>query len=226
MKPIPLVILGAGGNSLSILDAVDEINRRSLRGPVYDLRGFLDDVPENQGKKVLGYPVLGRIDQARDFAECQFINGIASVASYAKKPEVNARSGIPNEKFESIIHPTATVSPNSKVGVGTAIMANSVICAEATIGDHVIILQNTVINHHSTVGDFATLSSGITVLGYVSIGRNAFIGGAAAIRPYISIGEGALIGMASVVVKDVAAGTTVAGNPARPLQPKETLPEA
>lgn len=226
MKPIPLVILGAGGNSLSILDAVDEINRRSLRGPVYDLRGFLDDVPENQGKTVLGYPVLGRIDQAHDYAGCQFINGIASVASYTRKPEVNARAGIPDDKFESIIHPTATVSPNSKIGVGTAIMANSVICAEATIGDHVIVLQNTVINHHSTVGDFATLSSGITVLGYVTIGRNAFVGGAAAIRPYVSIGDSALVGMASVVVKDVAAHTTVAGNPARPLRPKETLPEA
>lgn len=56
-------------------------------------------------------------------------------------------------------------------------MANSVICAEAVIGDHVIILQNTVINHHSRVGDYATLSSGITVLGYVDIGENAFIGG-------------------------------------------------
>lgn len=225
MKPVPLVILGAGGNSLSILDAVDEINRRSLRGAVYDLRGFLDDIPENQGKRVLGYPVLGKIDQARDFADCQFINGIASVASYAKKPAINARAAIPADKFETIIHPTATVSPNCRVGVGTAIMANSVICAEATIGDHVIILQNTVVNHHSTVGDFATLSSGITVLGFVTIGRNAFIGGAAAIRPHISIGEAALVGMASVVVKDVAAHTTVAGNPARPLQPKEPLPE-
>jgi acetyltransferase EpsM len=226
MKAIPLVILGAGGNSLSILDAVDEINRRSLRGPVYDLRGFLDDIPENQGKKVLGYPVLGKIDTARDYAGCQFINGIASGTSYTKKPEVNARSKIPNDKFESIIHPTATVSPNSRVGVGTAIMANSVICAEATIGDHVIILQNTVVNHHSSVGDFATLSSGITVLGYVTIARNAFIGGAAAIRPFITIGESALVGMASVVVKDVAAHSTVAGNPAKPLKPKETLPEA
>lgn len=226
MKPIPLIVLGAGGNSLSILDAVDEINRRSLRGPVYDLRGFLDDIPENRGKAVLGYPVLGRIDQARDFAECRFINGIASGTSYTKKPEVNVRSGIPHELFESIIHPTATVSPNSKVGVGTAIMANSVICAEAIIGDHVIILQNTVVNHHSTVGDFATLSSGITVLGFVSIGRNAFIGGAAAIRPYIAIGESALVGMASVVVKDVAPFTTVAGNPARPLKVREPVPQA
>lgn len=220
MKPIPLIILGAGGNSLSILDAVDEINRRSLRGPVYDLRGFLDDLPQNRGKKVLGHPVLGTIAQAREFAGCRFINGIASGTSFTKKPDVNVRAGIPDDQYESVIHPTATVSPNCHVGVGTAIMANSVICAEARIGDHVIILQNTVVNHHSTVGDFATLSSGITVLGFVTIARNAFVGGAAAIRPYITIGESALVGMASVVVKDVAPHSTVAGNPAKPLKPK------
>jgi hypothetical protein len=132
MTPVPLMILGAGGNSLSICDAIDEINRRSSKGPVYDLRGFLDDLPENAGREVLGYPVRGRIDQARDFAGCRFINGIASVASYRHKPAVNARSCIPAEMFETVVHPTATVSPNSRIGSGTAIMANSVICAEAT----------------------------------------------------------------------------------------------
>jgi sugar O-acyltransferase (sialic acid O-acetyltransferase NeuD family) len=225
MKPTPLIILGAGGNSLSILDAVDEINRRAPR-PVYDLRGFLDDLPQNQGGTVLGHPVLGRIEQARDFAECRFINGVASTTSYMKKPELIARSGIPLDRFETVIHPTATVSPNCRVGIGTTIMANSVICAAATIGNHVIILQNTVVNHHSTVADYVTLSSGITILGFVEIAETAFIGGAAAIRPHIRVGARSLVGMASVVVKDVADDTVVAGNPARPLAPRDKLPEA
>jgi sugar O-acyltransferase (sialic acid O-acetyltransferase NeuD family) len=150
----------------------------------------------------------------------KFINGIASEASFRSKPETNARTGIPRARFESVVHPAATVSPNAKVGAGTAIMAGSVICAEAQVGDHVVILQNTVVNHHSVVGDYATLSSGITVLGFVNIARNAFIGGGASLRPRISIGEGALVGMGSVVVKDVAPGHVVAGNPARQLRVK------
>lgn len=218
MNPVPIIILGAGGNSISILDAIDEINRRSHRGSIYDFRGFLDDLPENVGKTILGYPVLGRVDQARNFSECRFINGISSVESYSKRPEINARAQIPQELFETIIHPTAGISSYSRIGVGTAIMANSVICAEAEIGNHVIILQNTVVNHHSIIGDFCTLSAGIVVLGYVKVQRNAFIGGAAAIKPHITVGESSLIGMASVVVRDVPAYTTVAGNPARPMK--------
>jgi acetyltransferase EpsM len=222
--PIPLIILGAGGNSLSILDAVEEINRRSRTGVVYDFRGFLDDLPENASVKIHGYPVLGRIDQAREFSGCRFINGIASESSYTKKAEVNARSSVPDELFETIIHPSATISPSSRVGAGTAIMANSVICADAAVGRHVIILQNTVINHHSKVDDFSTLSAGIMVLGYVEIRRNAFIGGAAAIRPHTVVGEQALVGMASVVVKDVPDFATVAGNPARVMKSSKAKP--
>jgi sugar O-acyltransferase (sialic acid O-acetyltransferase NeuD family) len=221
MIPVPLVVLGAGGNSLSIIDAVIETNRKSNSGPLYDLRGFLDDLPENQGRSVLGFPVLGTLaDAHRLDPSWRFINGIASETSYRLKPATNDRTGLSRTRFESVVHPGATVSPNARVGVGTAIMAGSVICAEAEIGDHVIILQNTVVNHHSSVGDYATLSSGITVLGFVTIRRNAFVGGGASLRPRISIGEGALVGMGAVVVKDVPPGVTVAGNPARQMREK------
>lgn len=49
----------------------------------------------------------------------------------------------------------------------------------------------------------------------VSIGRNVWIGGGAIILPGISIGDDAIVGAGSVVTRDVPAGATVAGNPAR-----------
>lgn len=216
-----VVVLGAGGNSLAIVDAIEEINRRGGTGTRFELRGFLDDIPENQGKSVLGYPVLGRIDQAREFGDCRFINGIASESSYTRKPEIVARSGLAREQFVSIIHPAANIARSAQIGLGTSIMANSVICPDAVIGDHVIILQNTVVNHHSRIADHVTLSSGITILGYVTVEDSAFVGGGASLRPYITVGARALVGMGAVVVKDVAADETVAGNPARVIRRKE-----
>ncbi len=53
----------------------------------------------------------------------------------------------------------------------------------------------------------------------VRIGADVWIGGGALILPGISIADRAIIGAGSVVTKDVAAGRTVAGNPARPLSP-------
>lgn len=49
----------------------------------------------------------------------------------------------------------------------------------------------------------------------ISIGANVWIGGHAIIMPGITIGENAVIGAGSVVTRDVAADSSVAGNPAR-----------
>ncbi len=49
----------------------------------------------------------------------------------------------------------------------------------------------------------------------IHIGEDVWIGGGAIILPGITIGDGAIIGAGSVVTRDVPAGATARGNPAR-----------
>ncbi|MEI7037653.1 sugar O-acetyltransferase [Fulvimonas yonginensis] len=49
----------------------------------------------------------------------------------------------------------------------------------------------------------------------VRIGRNVWIGAGALILPGVTVGDDALVGAGSVVTRDVPAGATVVGNPAR-----------
>jgi maltose O-acetyltransferase len=49
----------------------------------------------------------------------------------------------------------------------------------------------------------------------VVVGERVHVGIGAAVRDHVTIGADAVIGMGAVVVADVAAGTTVVGNPAR-----------
>jgi maltose O-acetyltransferase len=55
----------------------------------------------------------------------------------------------------------------------------------------------------------------------VMIGCEVWIGGGAIILPGVSIGDRSVIGAGSVVTRNVAAGETVVGNPARPLSSRD-----
>jgi maltose O-acetyltransferase len=67
--------------------------------------------------------------------------------------------------------------------------------------------------HHK---DVAKRRAGLEIARPVEIGETVWVGGGAIILGGVRIGDGAIIGAGAVVTKDVAAGTTVMGNPARP----------
>jgi sugar O-acyltransferase (sialic acid O-acetyltransferase NeuD family) len=213
----PLLILGAGGNSFSIMDAVEETNRLAGK-PVWTIAGFLDDLLWQEGKSVGGYAILGPITRAPEFPDCRLINGISSVESFRKRSDVVARTRAESGRFATVVHPRAVVSPRAAVGQGCAILAGSVVGPGAILDDHVLVMEGSTIDHFSRLGRHATLSAGVTVLGSVEIGESAFIGGGSSIAPYMRIGAGALVGMGSAVISDVEPGSVVAGVPARELR--------
>lgn len=55
----------------------------------------------------------------------------------------------------------------------------------------------------------------------IRIGSNVWIGGGALLLPGVTVGDDALIGAGAVVTRDVPAGATVAGNPARIVRARE-----
>lgn len=63
--------------------------------------------------------------------------------------------------------------------------------------------------------DAASRAAGLEFGRPISIGRNVWIGGGALLLPGITVGDDAIIGAGSVVTRDVPAGATVVGNPAR-----------
>ena len=86
-----------------------------------------------------------------------------------------------------------------RIGAGTLIGPNvHIYCAE----------------HHK---DAASRRQGLEIARAVEIGADVWVGGGAILLPGVTIGAGAIIGAGSVVVRDVAEGDTVVGNPARPV---------
>jgi maltose O-acetyltransferase len=108
---------------------------------------------------------------------------------------------------------------NIRLGADAFLNFNCVILdvAEVSIGDGAQIGPAVQIYAADHPRDAAQRRAGLELGRPVRIGRHAWIGGGAIILPGVSIGDDAVVGAGAVVTRDVPAGTTVVGNPARPI---------
>ncbi|GAB7022563.1 NeuD/PglB/VioB family sugar acetyltransferase [Salidesulfovibrio brasiliensis] len=210
-----IIIIGTGGNCIDIVDAIIDINKSCAK---YNILGFLDDNPNVQDNVIFGIPVLGTLKDACNFPDSLFVNGIGSEFNYYKKSVIIAKTGIGIERFETIIHPSASISNFSHIGSGTVILQNVTIASNVSVGNHVIILPNTVLSHDDKVGDYCCIAGGACVSGGCSIGDSVYIGTNAAVRGNLTIGSESLVGMGAVVTKDVPPRVVVAGCPAKKIR--------
>jgi sugar O-acyltransferase (sialic acid O-acetyltransferase NeuD family) len=202
-----LLIFPCNGNGVEALDCL---------GERYCCVGFVDDAPEKLGGSRAGFPILSREAFAKQ-RDAAVLAVPGSPESYRVRRRIVDGLGIEAERFAQVIHPAARVSRLARIGHNVLIMAGVVITSDAVIGDHVCILPNTVVHHDVAVGDWSLIGSNVTLAGGVSIGENCYVGSGSRIKNGVKIGNGALVGLGSNVLRDVASGTTVAGNPARPL---------
>jgi maltose O-acetyltransferase len=106
---------------------------------------------------------------------------------------------------------------NISLGAGVFLNFNCVILdvVRVEIGDKTQIGPAVQILAADHPRDEATRRAGLEFGRPIRIGSNVWIGAGALILPGVTIGDGAIIGAGAVVTRDVAAGATALGNPAR-----------
>jgi len=200
-----LLIFPCNGNAVEALDCLDDRLR---------LIGFIDDAAEKQGTQVFGYPVFGREALAR-WPDAQVLAVPGSPTSFRMRQQIIEGLHVSKDRFVRVIHPCARISAHATIGRNVLIMAGVVVTSNARIGDHVCILPNTVLHHDVTVGDLTLIGSNVTIAGGAHIGQNCYIGSGSRLMNGLQIEDEVLIGLGANVIRDVASGSTVAGNPAR-----------
>ncbi len=213
----PIVLLGAGGLARETAELIRALNTAIEPGERHRLVGLLDDDPGRHGHLVGGLAVLGPRDWLSQHPEV----GVVVCVAHPHRPQ--ARLGvaqslhIETSRFPTLVHPGAFVTASSHLGAGTVVHAGVTCTADVTVGDHVVAMPGVVLTHDVTVANGVTLASGVLVAGGVHIDEGAYVGAGAVIREGCRVGVGATVGMGAVVTRDVEAGVTCAGNPARRL---------
>ena len=118
----------------------------------------------------------------------------------------------------SLVHPSAVIAPNVKIGVGTVVMAGAVINPWTKIGQGCIINTCASVDHDCRIGDFVHVSVGAHVAGTVIIGDNTWVGAGATVSNNIEIVEDCMIGAGAVVIADITEHGTYVGVPAKKLK--------
>lgn len=113
------------------------------------------------------------------------------------------------------------IQRGATIGSACKIQSHSFICDGITIEDEVFVGHGVMFVNdkrpRATNGDGELQSDDDWELLRTVVERGATLGSGATILGGIRIGAGATVGAGAVVTKDVAAGATVIGNPARPL---------
>lgn len=204
-----LIILGAGGMGRQVLSFAKSCDGY---GKEYDIKGFLDDNLNAMDGFPDYPPVLGTVDGYQIVADDVFFNSIGDIK--AKKlciQKILDKGG----DFITLIHPTAQVSPDTKIGKGCMLGSYVGVGVETTIGDFCLIQSKATIGHDVHIADYARIDCNVVLIAGVNVGNDVCIHTSSVINHDVSLGDGSTVGAMSFVIRNVKAGQTVFGNPAK-----------
>ena len=207
----PLILLGGGGHCKSVIDVAECAG--------YTILGILDR-PEEVGKQVLGYEVIGvDADMVKYADKADFVVTVGQIKSPALRIKLHQMLEDAGCKLATIISPLAHVSKYATIGEGTVVMHQAVINADAKVGKGCIINTFANIEHDAEIGDFCHISTGVMVNGGARIADGTFVGSQSTVNQMVNVGGG-IIASHSLVNKDIQCDGIYAGVPMKRLEEK------
>lgn len=198
-------VLGAGGHGRVIIDTLQ------MLGYAADKIQVRDDQENIQGRGILGFTI-----------ECPVVppsglDGLvhAAVGEPTIRQLLLERSGVPVERWLTILHPFSCVASSVFLEAASFIAAGAIVGPCVHLGHGSIVNHGAVVDHDCQVGAFSHIAPCASLGGGVKVGERVLIGGGARVLSGLNIGDDAIIGAGAVVLNDVAPGQTWVGVPAR-----------
>lgn len=206
---LPVILLGAGGHARVLIDALRCVGARILGCTCSEA------VPPEGLPK--GVAFLGDDEAVREHSSgaVYLVNALGTVASTARRSALYARFKAEGYRFAQVIHPSAVIASDVRLGEGVQIMAGAVVQPGVRIGEDSLVNTGACVDHDCEIGAHVHIAPGATLSGAVSVGDGAHIGTGATIIQGITIGGGSLVAAGATVIEPVPDHVTVVGLPAR-----------
>lgn len=210
---IPLAIVGAGGLGREVLLLIRQINEQH---PTWAVTGFYDDrAPATP--TLHGLPYLGTVADLN--AHPEPVHAVVAVGSSRSRAAVVARLTSPRLTFATLVHPGVALQPYQQIiiGVGSIICQGCILTCDITLGQHVLLNLGCTIGHDAVLEDFCSLMPHANVGGEAYLETGVYLGTNATIINQVRVGAQTVVGAGAVAVRDLPAGCTAVGVPARAL---------
>ena len=203
-----IIIVGAGGFG------------RELRNWFWDcfdpdewrIAGFLGSTPADLSQYSIDEQIVGDPFEYQPAENERFLLAIGNIDDRrAIVDSIENKGG----QFLSMIHPSAIVSANSKVGHGAIIYPFALVANSATLGNHVHLSNYASVGHDAKLGNYSLLSPYATLNGGAVADEEVFVGTHAMIGPGIHVGSMSKISANSAATRDVPPRKIVFGVPGK-----------
>lgn len=199
MKMKSLIIIGAGGSTIEIIDILNDINKVGKKK--FLIKGILDDNKKIQKKKINNIKVVGLIKDCHKFRNNYFFLGILSYKNRFLRERII--KNLSKLKFISIIHPNAMIGNNCKLGKGCLVYNNANIFSDSKIGDFTTISPSVSIAPKARIEKNCFLGHGVIVSTGSFIKKNSYLGYKSSIVENVKLNEGTRVMPYSMVNKNV-----------------------
>lgn len=189
-----ILILGTGGHAKSCIDLISKCKD-------YDLIGLISKNPDEIGKKILNFKIVGSDKDLINLKKkCKnLMIGIGFLGNSRKKEVLYNKVINMGFKIPTIISPTSYISKYARIEEGVNIFHHCIVGPDTLIRKGVIINNKCLLEHDVTIEKFSHVSTSCVINGNSSIGEKSFIGSGVILKNNSKVKSNSFIKMGSII---------------------------